>query len=858
MSALGAGTRARGVSLAAVFLLPVVLLAPALRRGRVLSSADMALDWHLFWSARPQGYTGPRNGLIGDPVMQFMPWRRFASDELRAGRLPFWNPHAFAGSPLLGNSQSAVFDPLSLPYLLVREPVRASVWVALLRLWVAGLGAWLLARRLGLSAGGAALAGVTYSCGGFMVVWLLFPHASSAAWFPFALLAAEAIAAGRLARGVGGLAATLAAAILGGHVEVAFYSGLAAGLYTLARRAQLAGWRPRSLIASGGAVAAAGLLALAIAAVHVLPFFGALSQGTLAGSRVQLSRSVRPSWGVPIARLALQAFPYLYGRPLLGEVSFSSARTNFCEHSGTYVSLLGAILAVLGAATARRGSPARSLAMVGGLAWLYSAWFGPLVAIAARLPVFNVLPPGRVSFVALLAGALLAGFGLDRLRTPLSGRARRALTISALALIAGAVVALAALWWTSGGAPGWRIVAAALARAPTRALFVGDEHLLAAAFPRAATVFARAFLAPWGLIAFLSACFLLSGARLGRAAVPGAVAVAACDLLAFGHGFNPAVPVAWTYPHTAALDELHRVAGDGRVLVLDWGLPANLATYYGLDDVVGYDAIGRARIERLLTLAGPFQPGPAQFRLGLFDRYDSPVIDLLGVRAIAATRALETPRLRLAARVGRTYVYENVRAFQRAFVPAKVVLVRDLDAAYRVAATSSPDPAETALVEAPTASGLAAGSGRVAWRRLSPDHLEVAATMDRPGVVVVSEAYDPGWRARVDGRDQAVYPCDLALMAVEVPAGSHTVVLRYRPPSWPLALTLSGAGVLVAIAGLVSGRRHTDPPPKEVSSRGAQRSQSLPRATARGGICFLRFSEQPPADPSPSRRSGSG
>jgi hypothetical protein len=805
--------RNTNLSLAVVLVVPLLLLAPALRPGYVLSSADMVLDWHLFWSAQYNGYTGPRNGLIGDPVMQFMPWRRLASDEIRAGRLPFWNPHAFAGSPLLGNSQSAIFDPLSLPYLLFQDPVQASLWVALLRLWLAGIGSWLLARRLGLSLGAAALSGVAYSCGGFMVVWLLYPHTSSAAWLPLVLLAAETLANGRVRRGVAGLALTLAATILGGHVEVAFFSGLGAGLYALARRAQLAGWSVKRLISAAGAMIAAGALALAIAAVHVLPFLETLSQGSLARSRAEASHTSRATWGFPVDRLVLQGFPFLYGRPVRGELTFGSARTNFCEQSGTYLSLLGAILALLGAAAARRCSPARPLAVVWILAWLYSASFGPLLAITTRLPVFDVLPPGRAAAVALLAGALLAGFGLDRLRTPCGRRVRLALAAAAGVLIVGALLAALALRWASRGTPGWQGVAVAIAQSPARALFAGDERLLGGEFPGAAAVFARSFLAPWALVGFLTACFLLVGRRLGRAMSAAAIAIAAADLLVFGHGFNPGIPAAWTYPHTAALEEVRRVAGAGRILVLDWGMPPNLATYYRLDDIVGYDAIGRDRLERLLSLAGPFPVGPPHFRLGSFDVYDSPVIDLLGVRAVASTRALESAHMRLAAEVGQTKVYENRNAFPRVFVPSAVVVTRDLEAALSVAAHNPPDPRTTALVEALSASpGLAAGSGTVSWRRVSPGRIEVAARMQQAGLVVISEAFDPGWRASVDGRMVSLYPCDIALMAAPLPAGDHRLTLSYKPRGWTLALATSLLGLLVAVA-LGRRRRPLRPPP---------------------------------------------
>lgn len=802
-------TRSAAISLAAVFLAPLILLAPALGPGRVLSSADMVMDWHLFWSAQYKGYTGPRNGLIGDPVMQLIPARRLASDEIRAGRLPFWNPHAYAGAPLLGNSQSGVFDPLGLPYLLTHEPDRASVWVALLRLWVAGAGVWLLVRRLGGSLAAAALGGIAYSCGGFMVVWLLFPLASSGAWFPWAIFAAEGLASTRSVRAGIGVALALAASALGGQVEVAFFAAVAVVAYVVTRAMQLGGKDLARIARTVALLCGAGVLCAALSAIHVLPFLEALSQGSLAASREYATAGATLPWlRVPGDRLALLLFPYLYGRPVQGEVNLWPASANFCEASGAYLSLLGLGLAVLGTLTSRRCSPARVLAPLGTVAWLYSVSFTPLYAAALHVPAFRLAPPQRCVFVALLAGAVLAGLGVDALVRQGAVRVRRGAAIMALVLASLGVAALVSGMWMMSGRPGERGPVQLLASNPVTRDWVtalagrADPSVLGGG-----TAFARLYLFPWAAIALASAAALELTRRRRAWAVPVLVVVVGADLLAFGHGFNPGIPAAWTYPRTPALEELRRVAGDGRVLVLDWGMPPDLATYYGLDDVIGYDAIGRARLEGLMTLAGPFQPGPLHFRLGLFDRYDSPVIDLLGVRAVASTRNLQSPGLRLVHRIGRTNIYQNIRAFARAFVPSEVVLVRDLEQAHETALRTHPDPTATALVEAPPATDLRAGAGTVGWRRLEPGSIELNAAMGRPGIVVVSEAYDPGWHAEVDGRPGPVYPCDLALMAIPVPGGSHRVTLHYRPRLWPLAVVLSSLGAVVSGVGLAWPRR---------------------------------------------------
>ena len=80
-----------------------------------------------------------------------------------------------------------------------------------------------------------------------------------------------------------------------------------------------------------------------------------------------------------------------------------------------------------------------------------------------------------------------------------------------------------------------------------------------------------------------------------------------------------------------------------------------------------------------------------------------------------------------------------------------------------------------------------------------------SVTMRRAGIVVLSASFDDGWTATVDGRASATRMVAPALVATDVPAGTHTVRFRYGgysgyPELFALcALTLAvfaGAGAL--------------------------------------------------------------
>jgi hypothetical protein len=81
-----------------------------------------------------------------------------------------------------------------------------------------------------------------------------------------------------------------------------------------------------------------------------------------------------------------------------------------------------------------------------------------------------------------------------------------------------------------------------------------------------------------------------------------------------------------------------------------------------------------------------------------------------------------------------------------------------------------------------------------------PDRLTIQATMPCDGMVVLSDAFFPGWRARVDGERAEIYEVNGAMRGVLVPKGLHTVTMRYRPFTVYLGAALSLLGVLGAVA----------------------------------------------------------
>jgi hypothetical protein len=93
--------------------------------------------------------------------------------------------------------------------------------------------------------------------------------------------------------------------------------------------------------------------------------------------------------------------------------------------------------------------------------------------------------------------------------------------------------------------------------------------------------------------------------------------------------------------------------------------------------------------------------------------------------------------------------------------------------------------------------GVPGGKARVL--SYAPERVVIETETETPGVLVLSDAFDEGWSAEIEGGPALrVLRANFLVRAVEVPAGMHTVVFRYSARR-----VLSGAAVsLVGLAAL--------------------------------------------------------
>lgn len=783
---------------------------------------------------------------MDDAADNYYPARVAFRRALREGTLPAWERGSFCGWPLLADPYYGFFYPLNFVFYLGprrgEPPAGDAAGVAFglgrsaaLHMLLGGIGMLLFLRRR-LSPAAALLGALSFSLSSFLVVRIRhIIFIQLAAWLPWLLLGIELyLLSRRRAPLVLCSVATAMVFIVGAHSLLHFAVLLLLG-YVLGRlidETQGTPARLRALWQAGAPLLLAALLGSLAAAVALLPTLASMPHTSRAlGTDYQFASSYAwPAWRYAQTLLMPDMLGpgETRGAPWLG-------KWNHWELCGYYQGAAMLLLALLGAFTpapGRRSRADRLLLLLLGLGAVLTALGdrGPLHPFLFRhLPLYAALRcPSRALFVLVVAVPILGAYGAEWLlgqARPLLGRFDGRWRLGAGVLLAALGLGLALLQaqrLEEHPGEGPRLLWFHLAQA----------HLIAALGVLLAIVLLRhvAGIVPAAALLLVCAATAADQVPIDR----GYLQPRAPD---FAYGTERFSAVEWL------LGELGRQRAAGQVedrFTNDPRGPFRLNSSgetFGFENAAGYGSVLVWRYSNFLYILNHGEPYPHRrlrddLAAATLWQLDSPLVDLLTVRYLlgperpsgkwierfhpapgapphAAHEPYWDPRIN---------VYENTQVMPRAFVAYHVE--RAATERDEAQALSRPDfdPHRLVILGGAAPVPLAADGARPftpATILVRQRHrMVIDAQADADGVLVLSDAYYPGWSATVDGRPAPILPADLALRAVPLAAGRHRVEMRYRsdPLMWGAALSLTGLLGLLFLglapgAWLASGRR---------------------------------------------------
>ena len=742
-----------------------------------------------------------------DAFQLFLPLKQYIFDRLSQGELPQWFPYEGLGRPLISLTVMGVFHPFTLLYWLF--PVQDAYRLATLLCCLMGAaGTFFLARGLGISRSGAAIGSIGFSCSGYVMSLtenLLYLYSTCA--LPLFLYALERTCRTGRKTWLAWAALVWASIILNGDIQTAYYVGFVSLLWTVMRtQGEWREWRAGCV-----RLAALASLTLLVAAIQLAPAWVGYQHSDRADASSFHAEAIH--WSThPLRLVTLLASP-------IGDSSRGDQITQALFHtqeqgrgpSGLWAEslYLGPVLIGLAVVACWRRRDMRVFVVLGAISLLLAmgSYGGVYEFLYEWMPLWSAFRyPEKFMGLATFALAMLAASGVDVLRDD-----RRDTIVWCVA--AALFAALAGILATETGprifAEGWGV--------PSELA----QHL-AQSISHSALFAAAGSLALGGLLAWLrtrpsesawagAALVLLLTIDLARANLP-AVQTSSSEAWTFTPGLATAV----------ASDA--RVTGPGNFRILS--IKDSTAN---VSEAVEKGLTSRERIAALRR-HGLYLEHNAVFRIESIQHYLAglnPRVDQIG----------RNGSLRVAARYNVAYFIGRPARFQsETFAGAVVATVPAYDLALvRNPVTVTPraylSPQPEFLSPATPISSLlereeflngkvdgiesaekllpeAKPEGRATIVEYRPETVRIAVETSEAAVLVLADAFEPGWTARMEGGEALeIFRANGLVRAVVVPAGRSQILFHYETPWLRLGACFSGLGLLMIMFIFVSSQK---------------------------------------------------
>jgi hypothetical protein len=716
------------------------------------------------------------------------------------GQLPLWDPLNSCGLPFLAQWNTLTLYPLSLIYLLLPLPWSVSLF-CLVHLFWGGLGMHVLARRWSGCALASGLAGVIFSFNGLALNFLMWPNMVAAyGWLPWVIWLVQR---GWQEGGKSLVWATLAGAMqmLSGGPETilltwVFLFLLACGEWLWDSRN---GLRPRIFLR----FFATAILVALVCAAQLLPFLQLLSH-------CQRDSSLGAAeWAMPLWGWANFFVPMFRASPTTqGWVQQPGQFWTSSYYAGVSTLLLAAVAVwrvrnwrvhLLAAITALC-----LILALGTRAWLYSIFY-------SYLPGFRLLRyPVKSVILVLALMPLLAAFGLEALIRK-ARRCREGTDVSP-ASEAGAAPAGASIG--SGGempsaiGPGLRHVVGSFefSCVLVSLLLIGAIVWFGWRFPGPDQDWPATWrngLARGGFLAGIFSVIIVFLKSAGRRRM----LLAGLLLMLFWLDFmthmpdqNPTVRPSvyapgWASAHVT-WDGAPPKPGESRLLLAPVAHQA-LRSLMLADPAENYLLNRQAffadcnLLENVPTVYGFYSLTPRETYHAIMLSYihlerEFPV--LLDFMAVTQTTSL-----------GKTAEWVR-RPTAMPFVTAgqQPVFAEDNDA-FEAFSRTNVDLRQVAFLPPQAQAQISATRQPAAQAQVTSfanQRISILTEAPATCLLVLSQSYYPAWKAYVEGRRVRIWRANYAFQALEIPAGSHQVELRYEDNYLLAGAVLSGLGLM--------------------------------------------------------------
>ena len=758
----------RFLPIIAIFVVWIIFSAPFLFLGKSPFPSDYQTNFFSPWNVYP-GYGGPvKNNAQPDIITQIYPWRYFDIQEYKAGRIPFWNPYSFAGTPHLANYQSASLSPLNLIFLL---PLRfIDVWslLVLLQPLLAGLFTYILLRRLSVSKPGSLLSSFSFMFSGFLVTWMGYATLGYAILpLPLAYYCILKYVEYKRYKWLILLSFLFLFSFFSGHFQMSIYFSFGVFAFIIYNIAFVKEKKPYvdALIFS--------FFGILMAMPQILPSIELYSLSV----RSNLFQKVE---AIPWKYLPTILSPDFYGNP--------TTRNDWFGHYAEWSGFAGAIGFFFALATAFFKRNKTTVFFIGlALVSLFLAYDTPLLSflVYLRIPVLSTSAASRIIVLFSFSIAVLAGFGLDQVLGLYKYHRKKLfiwLGICAVLVLIVVAVPFLHLLDSDKSHIAQKNIILPLMLFGFLAIFVTGLIYIKNKYTKMLFVV---------LVLFLSAIDMVRFAAKWQSFIPKSKAYIS-------------VPIEKFYQKQNHIDRAIGLSGEED------------AVYFRMPILSGYDPLYISGYGEFIQYVGSGlykTPERSVVTFPINGKYTPQAIDFLGVKYIVHKisdgefawafpfKKYPLPQFEKIYDDSYYNVFLNKTAYPRAFIVPSLVRVKKENMVNEM--LFAKDLRKVAIVT-DAIDGLdpnASGTARIVNYVSNKIDIDVVTT--GKSFLVLTDNFYPGWKAYIDGKPAKIYKANYSFRGVVVPKGKSRVEFSYIPQSFLIGTYLFLIGIMGIVISII-------------------------------------------------------
>lgn len=699
-----------------------------------------------------------QNPKLSDAVSLYYPFKALATDYIKSGQLPLWNPHMFGGYPLLANVQAGLLFPTMIFYLLFSQPLAWTLQVISQPL-LASFFMYLLLRHFKLEKLPSIFGSIVYGFGGSTILWIQWnTQATTSLFLPILILLEDKYLISKSLKWGVLFSIFICLQILAGYLPVIPFTFVGMSVWYLFRSSKsLSDLKIFFFI----------ILGFLLSAIFLLPV----------AELIQASQRTIETLGtqnpfISLYNLIYFVAPDFFGNDATGNFWGSGDHMDFTLYAGV-TAFIFATIAVKQLFNSKLVRFALALFTI----TLIIITANPLSTLLYKLGVWggSSITMNRADFLINFSLAILGACGISLIEKSYSKMSLKPaiwIMSAAIGIITGLLISRHISINSLGADQTISHINISLRNLVLPAFFIGVVLLLLLLTKKVKLL--RSF------VVYIFIFILI------------------LELFRFGWKFNAFSPSSFAYPETPISGFLEKYPNDRFIAEPDI-FPANMWLPFKISSIEGYDGVYPIKSAQLLAIidSGNANAAP-KGRWGILQNFNSNVLNATNTRFIVAVKRGEEGRSSEKGEVVSTLripehkeifsdkgvaILENTQSLPRVYLTKNVINASDsatlkylLDSNFPIENTSISDfdwsnNSNEAL------------KNDLTYRQVTNSHVLIKSTSNIDAYLVVLDSFYPGWKAFIDGKETQIHRTNYNFKGIILPKGIHTVEFKYFPNS---------------------------------------------------------------------------